>query len=86
MNRFVRTEKSDLRKKLDALNQEETNKQRIELAEYKKSMEAYSQAYRDATLAFNQWQTDLLARVNKIKIAIPAQYEDLLQELYNVGK
>lgn len=78
--------KSDLRKKLDALNQEETNKQRIELAEYKKNMEAYSQAYRDATLAFNQWQTDLLARVNKIKIAIPAQYEDLLQELYNVGK
>lgn len=78
--------KSDLRKKLDALNQEETNKQRIELAEYKKRMEAYSQAYHDAVLAFNQWQNDLLARVNKIKIAIPAQYEDLLQELYNVGK
>lgn len=78
--------KSDLRKKLDALNQEENNKRRVEMAEYKKNMDAYSQAYREATLAFNQWQSDLLTQVSKIKIAIPAQYEELLQELYNVGK
>lgn len=78
--------KSDLRKKLDQRNTEINAKIRLEMEAYKKEREAYNQTIRELTVEFNQWLQDQVSAAAKIKIAIPECYEELLKELYNVGK
>lgn len=78
--------KSDLRKKLDKRNSEINAQIALELREFKEKRAAYDQQMRELTVQYSQWLQDKVAEAAKVKIAIPECYEELLKELYNVGK
>ena len=77
--------KSDLRKAVEAHNDKVNADYRLAFLQYKKDCDDWKANQDSLTAQFNQYLDKERAKVDKIKIAIPEAYTELLKELYNLG-
>lgn len=77
--------KSDLRKKLDERDLEDLRQYRLKLAEYKEAYAKYVADCKDAEARFEEWRTQELAKLSKVKFVIPDNLRDYYMMLQNTN-
>ena len=78
--------KGQLRKKLAAINVEETNARQTRIQEWKGEVKLYNQQMAELQAEFNTWRVEENERLSRIKFAIPEALAPVVAELNNYGK
>lgn len=78
--------KSDLRKKLEARNTEESIKYAEALNTLREQQDKYNHEYQEVQTQYHQYLTAQQTELSKIRFRIPEAYASLITELNNLGK